>query len=130
MPGVEVRRILQMQPEAHNGSLIQEFAAGNKRIRVILYPEIHSASTRIENTSPDHTPGATTALYERAREVMQSFATASGRPIEYTFLTRVDSMRTWAMLQNGGEKVFDWDDFPMEEHGFFIAKKTFHPQEQ
>lgn len=128
MPGVEVQCIGEMRSDAGNHKFIQEFSAGNKRIKVILHPAIHSATTRIENTSLNHTPGATTALYERARDVIQAFVTESGESVDYTFSTQVDRMKAWALDQNRGIKVFGWDKFPEEEYGFFFAKKTFCPQ--
>jgi hypothetical protein len=72
------------------------------------------ASTYIDSIN-EHTKmaGSTTALYTRARDLMQQTADARREVLTYTFRTFELSMIEWARTQ--GKELFEWVDFHQPE---------------
>jgi hypothetical protein len=81
----------------------------------------------IVNTSDDtpSLPGATTDLYNRAREIMQQTANQLDTRVTYTFLSDNKNMISWARFH--GSHIFDWDvRYDGDEE--YIAERVFHPK--
>jgi len=67
------------------------------------------ASTYINNHDErTRMPGSTTALYTKARELMQNVADQRSEVITYTFSTFSQAMIEWALTK--GQELFDWQD--------------------
>jgi hypothetical protein len=69
-------------------------------------------------------PGSTTALYEKAKNLIQEASNILQREINYTLRTQNGKMEAWA--QGNGNEVFSWDTIKKESKTLF-AEKTFHP---
>ncbi len=57
--------------------------------------------------SENNSPGETTALYRRARQLMQQRANQTGRPLRYVFKTDIPKMVEWG--KTTGMEIFGWE---------------------
>lgn len=86
-----------------------ELTAGNKKLVITIFGiEPLRAGIKIETIDGERRKGLTTALYNRARQLMEQTATRLGQSIEYTFATTDPSMKKWALDPNKGMKIFGW----------------------
>lgn len=85
-------------------------SCGMKDMILRLDQDIKSAFTFVENVRDESfsQDDETTLLYKAASEVMHDFANEEGSPIEYKFMTDVESMEAWA--KNQGREIFNWTD--------------------
>jgi hypothetical protein len=102
---------------------------GDKVLAVMLpdsgLPNGPDAATYISSNNGNQVPGATTALYNKAREILERYATETRRPVLYGFSTKNPEMRAWAIAN--GPTIFDWTVHADDEYGFY-AEKIFKPQ--
>ncbi len=96
--------------------------AGNKILRVHFGES--EISTLVLNTGNTAMPGETTAVYLRAKELMQKRANEQGRPLTYTFTTIVPTMMEWAKTK--GQQVFGWEQ--QNVNAGYKASLVFEPQ--
>jgi len=67
------------------------------------------ASTTIDaRDEVEKTRGSTTALYTKAKELMQKTADERDELLTYVFYTTSEEMKKWALAQ--GRDIFDWED--------------------
>lgn len=103
-----------------------DLTCGNKFLSVIVPEEIETEGfiTAVGNIPGNKAPGVTTALYTRARNIMQEITDYHGKPIPYSFVTTNPSMAAWG--RSHGEEVFGWTVEMDDAHGF-VADKKFVP---
>ncbi len=105
-----------------------ELKLGDKFLSISLpsdtVPEFVTGIVKLPEDTPK-IPGATTALYIRAREIMQETVNTLGRPVTYGEIIDSPKMIEWARIH--GQRIFGWYvklDTPDE----FIAELVFTPK--
>jgi len=99
-----------------------------KRLILYIYSERNTFNTHIANTKDQNAmPGTTTQLYTQAFSLMTNVVNKTNQPWTYEFATKYESMRNWALAQDKGMQIFNWDDTEHTPEGIFIAKKTLTP---
>lgn len=88
------------------------------------YPE---TVTVVRNDGSPSIPGATTALYLRAMELMQAEADRLGVPITYTYSTDNPSMMAWA--QNGGSELLEMEPYDSAPEDSLRYYRVFDPSD-
>jgi hypothetical protein len=78
------------------------------------------------NQRGTNSPGETTAVYTRLKEILQERADKDGLPFTYQFSTDNPRMMAWA--QNAGVEVFGWRPFPFQEG--IAAEVEIYPSNQ
>lgn len=73
-------------------------------------------------------PGLTTALYERAKIVMQRVADLRRREVAYMLTTKNHKLAAWAQDIRKGAGVFNWDKTDFTD-GQFSLFKAFYPND-
>lgn len=100
---------------------------GNKILKLSVDLVHHKASTRIDILEGGtRKKGATTILYQRARQIMEEIATQTGKPLTYEFTTENSKMIGWATA--AGASIFNWD--VVQDLGtdlVFIAEAVINP---
>ncbi len=102
--------------------------SGNKRLAMFVHLGKHpyTATAISTNENAIKIPGATSAVYQEAADILEEIAQQHGKPIRYDLATRNDVMKLWARDQvRGGAAIFDWDSIGEDSAGTLIAKKTF-----
>lgn len=99
--------------------------AGDKQLTVSV-PDVENphSITVINTTESPRQPGATTALYARAAELLQTEATWLGMPITYMYGTSSPPMIEWG--RNHGAEIFGWQ-VQNDQNGHFEAHRVFTP---
>ncbi len=112
-------------PEA-DGIIEYHLRSGNKHLLLSVNRTSAFAETKLTNTTDARVEGATTALYTKAREVLQQEAAHCG-PITYRISTGFRPMKAW--LQTSGNDIFHWEHSysPVEDSEKLIAETTIKP---
>lgn len=103
MPRIEFQ--MTHAPEK-NGIVEYHLHSGNKHLLLSINRLSHFAETELENTNGEQEAGATTALYEKAKELLINEARNIG-PIRYQVSTGYASMKAWTQM--AGDAIFHWE---------------------
>ncbi len=119
---IEESRKLEM-PSIHRFMLI----SGNKRLALTARFDWIQSSTAISTDSTAiKIPGATSAVYQRAADILEALVQQHRKPSRYVLSTYNNAMKLWARDQvRGGAAIFDWDSIREDDTGLLTAKKTF-----
>ncbi len=87
---------------------------GNKRLTLDFFdwPQssfIHAQTKLKKLEDGQKVPKDTTWVYRRAQDLMQGVANYYNRPVMYLFYTTNSGLAHWAVDENRGAGVFDWD---------------------
>lgn len=101
--------------------------SGNKRLALSVRLDGIRSSTVISNDeNAIKIPGATSAVYRRAADILEETIQQHRKPIRYALSTYNNVMKLWARDQvRGGAAIFDWDSIREDGTGLLVAKKTF-----
>ncbi len=121
-------------------SLRIEFRAANKRVLLDLYLHKHpfcadkrriEVFSNIENTDDGvPIPGTTTAIYTRVRAVLEDIATILNNPLLYSFRSWNKTMQQWALQDEKGKGVWNWDHTWWEyDETLLKCYKTINPRQ-
>ena len=108
---------------------------GNKLLKLTIYPAVNgstatSASDLINNVEGRRREdGATTALYMRAREIIQDVVDRTGIAVNYVTSTEAPTMQDWIESPEKGRRVFRWDQIERED-GWLTAMTLIEPRER
>lgn len=97
-----------MREQGNKDEQVYELTYGQKNLTVTFNHRTGEAGTYVENIlDPDkRQPDETTVLYLAAKQMMEGFATADGRPVKYGLRTENENMRDWARTK--GKGIFNW----------------------
>lgn len=88
-----------------------ELIYGSRAIKIEFDPIKKEVTTYIESISEKtKMPGETTKLYVEVKRVCQELANKLDIKVTYKFSTALESMKKWAILEDKGKGLFDWDD--------------------
>lgn len=127
--------MLERELVGHSGlSRRFELAEGNKVLELKIYPALGNDSTsslaQIRNVNGrKKVSGATTALHQRVREIIQAEADRLDIPITYIATTENLSMQAWIEDCEKGKRVFEWDQVEQDD-SWFTATKLIKPRRQ
>jgi|SRR3990167_691929 len=105
---------------------VADIKVGNKWLAITIDNKTLEADSMILKTRGNPKIGATTLLYERACEIMVILSRIMGKPINYKFITGNPSMVAWALDDQRGKRVFDWD-YIETEGSYVMCLKRFEP---
>lgn len=116
-------------PESEQ-SLTQSFnfQVGDKRLSLTVHKDTSRAFTTIRKTGDPYQPGATTQVYELARDTLERLASDLPAGLMYEFHTENSKLSAWAKDAEKGERIFAWDEIVDIADGVF-ALKFFPPKE-
>ncbi|CAN5141315.1 hypothetical protein BH09PAT3_BH09PAT3_6270 [soil metagenome] len=123
MNSPDIPKTLEINETFLKAEAIHVLQCGDKILEVTTpTDECREVITIINTTELPAIPGATTALYKRACEILFNTAEESGKPFVYTFGTQNPRMRSWA--KKYGAAIFNWSVHQDDNEGF-IAQRTF-----
>jgi len=112
-----------------------ELEKGNRLLELTIYSAVNgsaatSATSLLNNIEGrGREEGVTTALFTRAREIIQKVADQSGVAVNYVASTEVTTMQGWIEDSERGRKVFEWDK--LEREGDWLTAMTLiEPRER
>jgi hypothetical protein len=111
------------------GAGYYDLYCGNKNLGIILPSALSlvAVTVVVNRRRFTHVPGATTALYTRADQILQSVANDTGDPLMYRFNTTNPCMKEWGRAH--GETVFGWD-VKFDDAQGFLAEREYTPSSQ
>lgn len=103
--------------------------SGDKDLVVRFTPEdeiqVAIISRSVLSNDP-RVPGSTTAVFSRARDLMQERANRLNKPLTYIFSTGNPNMVNWA--KTSGQELFGWENTDALQASSFEGRRVFKPE--